>query len=162
MSYPPPPGYGQQPGYGGGFPPPSPGFGGPVQQTNGLAIAALVLGILAILSCGATSIFAIPLGIAGLIRSKKLSGSGKGMAIGGLITGVIGAVIGVLMLVFVVWAANEVDDYDFYCGSDGQTSSGVPCESQGSQTPAGGEDIINGDPSDNICNTDRYIYDPDC
>jgi hypothetical protein len=96
-----PPGYPQQPYYA----PPQP-------QGNGMAIAGMVLGILALV------LFWIPflnwllalLGIVfaalGLARAGKVQGTGKVMAITGLVCGVLGAAIGA---VFWVWVVREVD-----------------------------------------------------
>lgn len=108
MSSPPPydPSGGQTP-Y--GFPPPnSPGqpqgYGRPAAR-NGLAIASLVLGILAL----ATSWLALPgiilgivaiiLGGIGLARARSDRVSNKGMAIAGLVTGILGLVIGAVLLI---------------------------------------------------------------
>lgn len=167
MSYPPPPGYGQQPGYGGGFPPPSPGFGGygaPVQnQSNGLAIGALVCGICSIFICMPVGLIAIPLGIAGLSRAKKINGNGRGLAIGGIVTGLIGTLIGVALLFVFVWAADQVDEIVDFCGSDSELADGTPCERQGTEDPTPNDgDGVNSDPVDNVCNVDRYFEDPDC
>lgn len=91
-SFPPPgPGYGQPPGY-------PPGAGG----TNGVAIAALVLGLLSIplgfiIVGGALGVIAVVLGLIGLSKARSLGGSGRGLAIGGIITGLIGIVIPVVI-----------------------------------------------------------------
>lgn len=129
MSYPPPPGYGAP----GGFPPPGGGFGpAPVNQTNGLAIGALVCGILSIVAClFPLGLVAVPLGIVALKKARDLNGSGRGMAIGGIITGILGIIAGIVVVVVLVFAADSVDD-------------------------------INSDPSDGVCDQDRFIQDPDC
>lgn len=149
---PPPPGgsFGAPPPpAGGGFgapPPPAPGgYGGPqapggygapaAPQTNGLAIGSLVTGIISLLTCGGAGILAlvaIVLGFLGLGKAKEANGSGKGMAIGGLVTGALSLIIGAIFLFTVILAADSVDDE------------------------------INSDPSDGICNTDRFLQDPDC
>lgn len=129
MSYPP------QPGYGGGYPPPG-GFAPPAaQQTNGIAIAALVTGILSLACFPAFALAAIPLGLVGLSRANAQNGNGKGLAIGGIITGVLGLILGVVLVFVFVIAADSVDN-DF--------------------------DRINSDPSDGVCNEDRFLEDPDC
>lgn len=85
--------YGQQPGYGGG---PS--------ATNALAIAALVVGILALLTFWTIlggiilGIVGIVLGVMGISKAKQLNGSGKGMAIGGIVTAALGALLAVLVI----------------------------------------------------------------
>ena len=104
-AYPPPP-PGQWPGYGpGGFPPPPPGYG--PSRTNGLAVAALVLGILGFLSSwfilGALpAIVGLILGIIAISRSAKTHQSGKGMAIAGTILSGIALVIATIVFAYVV------------------------------------------------------------
>ncbi len=80
-------GYGQQPGY------------PPAKQGSGLAIAALVVGILAVLS-GITVLGGILLGLVAIVlgaiassKAKKGTGGGRGMAIAGIVLGVLGLVI---------------------------------------------------------------------
>ncbi len=92
-------------------------FGNPIQdmdrfnipQNHGtpvLAIVSMILGILATVSstvccCVYGFIAGIPLGIAalitGFINTKKQSG-GKGMAIAGIITGAVGVLIGLVLI----------------------------------------------------------------
>ncbi len=105
---PPPPPSDQNP-YGYGYPPPgASGQGQPYGRPsarNGLAITSLVLGILAL----ATSWLSLPgiiLGILAVIfggialaRARTDRVSNKGMAIAGLITGILGAVIGTVILI---------------------------------------------------------------
>ena len=121
----PPPGgggYGGPPpggfGGGGGFGPSGPQMpGGPMgmgggpgfapQMSNGLAIAALVCGILAIPTTCCCSILSLPLGIAacimgGLAMSKAKAQpavyGGKGMALGGLICGIVSIIMAIAFL----------------------------------------------------------------
>ncbi|MCP5538180.1 MAG: DUF4190 domain-containing protein [Akkermansiaceae bacterium] len=87
---------GQQP-YGVGMP------------TDGLAIASLVCGILAIVSCYVWGLFGIPAVICGHMSLKKINNShtpvqGKGMAIAGLVTGYIGIALQLFMIVAIVFA----------------------------------------------------------
>lgn len=98
----PPPGYGQQPGYG------SPG-----PSTSGKALASLITGIsalvLAFCSCGLgglVGIVAVFLGFSGRGDIKASAGhkSGAGVALGGIITGVLATVIGLAAIAFFVWA----------------------------------------------------------
>jgi hypothetical protein len=102
---PPPPGYGPPPpGYGPpppGYGPPPPGYGQPPgspygqwqpypqqRRTNGLAIAALVCGILG--GCfGITGIVAIVLGAVALGQIKQSGQEGKGLAIAGIVLGAL-------------------------------------------------------------------------
>ena len=79
--------------------------------TDGLAIASLVCGILAIVcSCMYIGvIFGIPAAICGHMSLKKINTSlvpiqGKGMAIAGLVTGYIGSLFSICMIVFVIFA----------------------------------------------------------
>lgn len=88
---------GQQPYVGGGIP------------TEGLAIASLVCGILAIISCYVWGLFGIPAVICGHMSIKKINNSptpiqGKGMAIAGLVTGYIGIVFQLLAIVGLIFA----------------------------------------------------------
>lgn len=160
MSYPPQPGYGAP----GGYPPPG-GYAPPVaKQSNGMAIAALVCGILSIVAClFPLGLVAVPLGFVGLKRARQLNGNGRGLAIGGIITGLLGIVAGVAAVALLVFAADKVDDIDFRCGGDSETNAGLPCESQGSDDPTPDDgNGINSDPVDQVCNVDRFLYDPDC
>ena len=116
---PPPGGYGGPPPGGFGGPPPG-GFGppgpqmpggpmgyGPQSTSNGLALAALICGALAIPTTCCCSIGSMPLGIAaavmgGIALSKakaqpQLYG-GKGMALAGIICGGVAIVFAIVML----------------------------------------------------------------
>ena len=86
---------------------------------NVKAIIALVCGILAvILSLVATStvlfIVALVLGILGIIfgamgmKEAKATGTGKGLAVAGLVCGIIGTVVCAIMFACVVWAATTI------------------------------------------------------
>jgi hypothetical protein len=101
--------------YGGQQMPPMPGGGQQpyaqqpnVKQSNGFGIAALVLGILSIVLFF-TSWLAIILGVLALVfgflalsKVKKGQATSKGMPIAGIVTGVIGALVGAALLIFVV------------------------------------------------------------
>jgi hypothetical protein len=89
-------GYGAPQGYGGY------GYGGPVgpPPSNGLAVAALILGIVGLLGgivpilgwfASPFALAAVGLGFAGLSRAKTVQ-RGRGLAIGGLVTGALGLV----------------------------------------------------------------------
>lgn len=121
MSYPPPyDASGSQGPLGYGYPPPYAagqpyGYGRPAAR-NGLAITALVLGILAL----ATSWLSLPgviLGIVAVIfagialaRARSDRVSNKGMAIAGLVTGVIGLAIGTVLFVIGLQIASDCTD----------------------------------------------------
>ncbi|GIJ25789.1 hypothetical protein Vqi01_09510 [Micromonospora qiuiae] len=88
--YPPPP----QPGY--GYPPP-PGYGFPQQQTNALAIVALVLSLIGIGSCITAPIGAI-MGHVAMRQIRETGEGGEGMAkaaiiVGWILTGLLALVI---------------------------------------------------------------------
>ncbi len=69
------------------------------KQTNGMAIAALVCGIVGVVGCFlgyfafvslALSVVGIVLGVKGM-NVAKTTGAGKGLAIAGLVCGIVGA-----------------------------------------------------------------------
>lgn len=81
----------------------------PPAPTNGLAIASLVCGIMAIISCYIWGVFGLPAVICGHISLKKINNSptpiqGRGMAIAGLICGYIGIALQVLVIAGIVIA----------------------------------------------------------
>lgn len=88
---PPPPAY-----------PPPPGFPGAAGPTpgKGKAITSMILGIVSVVLCLYWFI-AIPAGIAAIILGvlARREGAARGMALAGLITGIIGAAFGLLMVV---------------------------------------------------------------
>lgn len=120
QAYPPPPQYGQTydpygsqyPAAGPAYGPPNQGFASPQfgqpgypnpmagQRTNGLAIAALVCGLLPFFCV--TSIIAIILGHIGLSQVKNSNGaeSGEGLALAGLILGYV-FVVGWVLYFFI-------------------------------------------------------------
>ena len=57
---------------------------------KGLAIWALVLGLLSLLCCGLCSIPAIICGAIAIGRANRGEAGGKGMAIAGLVLGIVG------------------------------------------------------------------------
>ena len=85
-------------------------------KSNGLGIAALVLGILSIPAAffvGIGIVFgllAIIFGIIGLRRVKARRADNKGMAIAGLITGVIGALLSIVVIGLLVFVTNTTED----------------------------------------------------
>ncbi|MGB3444601.1 MAG: DUF4190 domain-containing protein [Actinophytocola sp.] len=89
----PPPVYGQQP------PPyPYPYPYPPARSTNGMAIAAMVLGIVWVYWIG--SILALIFGYVALNEIRRTKQSGEGMAIAGIVLGWIGVGILVIVLLF--------------------------------------------------------------
>jgi len=64
----------------------------PVEESNGMATTALVLGILSLFCMAFTGLPAIIFGVLGIMKAARTGGSGKGSAVAGLILGVIGMV----------------------------------------------------------------------
>jgi hypothetical protein len=138
---PPPPGMGSPPPMGaapmgGGIPQ----YGQPA-QTNSSATISIILGVVSIFLCGLFT--GIPAIILGLKARKEIAASdgrqsGDGVALGGVITGAIGTVLSTGLFILIVavgiWADDTVDDFDG----------------------------INTDPSNGVCNEDRFLQDPDC
>lgn len=84
------------------------------QKASGLAIASMVCGIISIVIC-CVWYLAAPLAIAaivmGIINNVKQLG-GKGMAIAGIITGVIGLLL-VIALFVIIFAGVYSGDFDY-------------------------------------------------
>lgn len=108
MSYPPepPPGPGYGYGYGYGQP-----YGPPLAVTNGKATASLVTGIASLVlswccGLGLVGIVAIVLGAKARKEIEASGGTqqGDGVALGGIVTGAIAAVLGLLFLVLIALA----------------------------------------------------------
>ncbi|MFF4411876.1 DUF4190 domain-containing protein [Streptosporangium sp. NPDC001559] len=96
--YGPPGGYGTPPG--GGYDPY--GYGAPPPRgNNGMAIAALIMGIAGLFVCGVTSIVGIVLGHISLGQIKRTGEEGRGMAIAGLVLSYFG--VACWLIVLVVW-----------------------------------------------------------
>lgn len=133
---PPPP-----PGYGGQAPPPYPyppqanpygqpqpyaaaayGYAAP-QQGNGMAVAALVLGIVSLVLSWVPffdwilGALAIIFGAIGMSAAKQRGGAGRGMAVAGLVLGIITVALGVLFVFWVFAVFNGV------CGQPGVNCS---------------------------------------
>jgi hypothetical protein len=102
-------GYGAPQGYGGYSPPP---------PSNGLAVAALVLGIVGLLGgiipilgwfASPFALAAVGFGIAGLSRAKTIQ-KGRGLAVGGLVTGVLALVAITAWTAFFVVGTKQTAD----------------------------------------------------
>jgi hypothetical protein len=85
----------------------------PQQQGNGLAVAGMVLGILALVLFFFWPL-AILLGLLGIIfgalgisKAGKIGGKGKGMAIAGLVCGVLGMLSAIIFIVAVLSAVKH-------------------------------------------------------
>jgi hypothetical protein len=134
---PPPPG---APPYGGPWGAPQPYGGAPASTTPGLAIASLILGVGALLFAliPFVGFASVPFAICGLVFgilgiSRAQKGEGgKGLSIAGVSTSVAAILVSVLYLVLFVVIADNTSD------------------------------DINSDPSNGVCNSDRFLQDPDC
>lgn len=93
------------------------------QQANNMALAALIVGIIGIVFillffplAIVFGIVAIVLGILGMRRAKAIEttslagsqGSRKGMAIGGLVTGIIALVVGIVVMIVGIQVAQKL------------------------------------------------------
>jgi MFS family permease len=85
---------------------------------NGLGIAGLVLGILAIIFGFLFAPLGIVLGILAIVfaaigmrRAKRGEATNRGVAIGGLVTGIIGLIIGIIIVAF--FASHSQDFTNF-------------------------------------------------
>lgn len=96
------------------------GYGQPgaPTKTNGLGIAALVVGVLSLLVCwipfvGFVSVLggivAVVLGILGMRKAKDGQTGGRGMSLAGLITGAVSLLVAVVINVFVIIGLNSLD-----------------------------------------------------
>lgn len=94
----PPTPYGGQPPY--GYAPP--------RSTDGVSVAALVTGILGM------ALVPLGLGIAGVVRTKDPSRSGRGLAIAGIVLGALSTIAWALFLALVVFVANNDDFRDAF------------------------------------------------
>jgi hypothetical protein len=77
--------------------------GGPAPR-NGLGLAALILGIIAILTCwivigGVFGLLAIILGALGAGRARRGRATNRGVAITGIVTGAVGLLLTVVIVV---------------------------------------------------------------
>jgi uncharacterized protein DUF4190 len=116
--YPPP---GQYPVSPPGNHPPPPGqpYWQESPKGKGMAVTALVLGILALLTCWSVvggvlfGIFAIIFGLVALAKTRAGRAGGTGMAIGGLITGALGVIAGVLFGIVYWRVFEESGGHDF-------------------------------------------------
>jgi hypothetical protein len=92
-------------GTGGFQPPPPPAYPMTAQKQQGLAIASLVCGILGILCLGfLTGIPAIVLGLMAMSKEKSDPSryGGKGLAIGGIATGSLSVLFGLLVIIMII------------------------------------------------------------
>jgi len=82
---------------------------------NGIAVAGFILGLLAALSflfapiSIILGILGIVFGAIGMAKANRLAGKNKGMALWGLILGIVGIVLSITV---VVWALSQTDEID--------------------------------------------------
>jgi hypothetical protein len=88
------------------------------QEGNGMAVAGMVLGIIALVLCWIPflnwllALLGIIFGALGIGRGNKV-GKGKGMAIAGLVCGIVGALLGVAIVILAVKTASEARHYRY-------------------------------------------------
>lgn len=118
--YPPPPQYGPQ--YG-GYPPPA-----PAAPKNGLGTASLVVAIISLFSIFGgivLGVVAVILGFLGRGRVKRGEADNGGIAMAGIVLGVLSIVVSVAAIAIAVWGFREVGGTDYVdclsrAGSDQQ------------------------------------------
>ena len=121
--YPPPYQQPQGGAYPGGYPPPPPApYSGsgftppPVGPKNGLGIAALVVAIIALFSVVGgivLGVVAIILGVLGLQRARRGEATNGGIAIAGIVLGILSIIEAIVVIVLSVWVFNEVGGTDY-------------------------------------------------
>ena len=73
----------------------------PAKKSNGMAITGFVISLVSLLlCCGSISLFGLIFSIIGAAKTKDLDGSGKGLAIAGIIISAIGMVVFLFVTVF--------------------------------------------------------------
>lgn len=127
------PAYNMQGGYPGYQPKPG----------SGLAIASLILGIIGLLSGwlifgGVLGLVGVILGIVALVKVKNGTASGKGMAIGGIVTGALGMIVAAVVLVLGMIGLSMLGDCaeqavqdsngNYVCTIEGKTMTMSPDE----------------------------------
>lgn len=102
------------------YTPPMPGFGvAPETRTSLASIFALIFGLLGMVACCVpfvgvgVSVLGVLLGVIGLVAISSSDGriTGRGMALTGLITGIIGAALGLFVTVGMNVAGNVLQSY---------------------------------------------------
>jgi hypothetical protein len=108
-----PAGYGQGSGYGAGYGAP------PTRARNGFGIAALVLGLLALLVSWTViggfvfGVLALIFGLLGQSRAKRGESTNGGMSVAGVVLGIIGLLIAIGLLVLGVSVLNSPMGQDY-------------------------------------------------
>lgn len=113
---------------------------------------------------GAVGVVGIVLGIVGLNATKQRpEQGGRGMAIGGIVTGALAILASIAFVLVVFVRADTTSDFsevnsdpsDGFC-DQGRFIQDPDCS--GGFDPGG----LNSDPSDGFCDEDRFLQDPDC
>ncbi|MDQ3306466.1 MAG: DUF4190 domain-containing protein [Actinomycetota bacterium] len=114
------PEYGGQPGYGGQAGGAQGGYGQPQRQpSNGIGIAALVVGIISLVISWVPflglllAIVAIVLGVLGIRKASRGEATNKGMAITGVVTGGLALLVGAFITIstIVLLGSDEFQDF---------------------------------------------------
>ena len=84
-------------------------------KANGLQVAGLICGILAICACWCYGVVSIILGIAGLICAITGNSRNKsGVGIGALVCSIIGLVLGIASLIYYIWAFQYLNEIGYF------------------------------------------------
>jgi Domain of unknown function (DUF4190) len=104
----------------GGYPPPG-GYPQAAGRRNGVGVAALVIGVVALVlvvlllfsPLGAfLGLVAVVLGIVGLVRANRGEADNRGQAVTGLITGGLALLLGIFFTISIgTWFATHVNDF---------------------------------------------------
>lgn len=113
-------------------------YGAPYVQAgakkNGMGVASLVLGILAVLSGflvvgGLLGILAIVFGVVGRGRAKRGEADNGGLAIAGIVLGIIGTLIAGAVLAYAISHREEISDYsNCILDANGDRAAEMACE----------------------------------
>lgn len=84
------------------------------KQGNGLAVAGFVVSLVSsLLCCGSFNLISLILSIVGLSKAKSLGGTGKGLAIAGIIISAIGLIL-LFLLTVLGYATAFIDSASTY------------------------------------------------
>jgi hypothetical protein len=82
-------------------------------QGNGMAVAGMVLGILALVLCWVPffdqilALLGIIFSALGVGKANRIGGRGKGMAVAGLVTAILGLLLGVVLIIWAMAVAKD-------------------------------------------------------
>ena len=80
------------------------------KQSNGMAVAGFVISLVSLCCCGSLNWLSLIFSIIGLVKSKDVNGSGKGLAIAGIIISCIGVIIFLIFMLTGIFAG-ALDSY---------------------------------------------------